>query len=55
MTVPPEHARRDLAHWNASRHGWDHFQASSRSIAQRIARTADTKPDTARAETPRKP
>lgn len=47
MTVPPEHARRDLAHWNAARHGRDRFQASNRSIAQRIARTAATEPDTA--------
>jgi len=51
----PEQARRDLNHWNASRHCWDRFQASNQRAAERIARTADTKSDTARAETPRKP
>jgi hypothetical protein len=36
----PEQARRDLNHWNATRHGWNGFQTSNRRIAQRIARTA---------------
>lgn len=49
----PEQARRDLAHWNAARHGWDRFQASNRRNAERIARTAatDTVPDSPEPDT----
>ena len=50
MTPTPEQARRDLAHWNATRHAWDRFQASNRRIAERIARTAGTTPAAPRYE-----
>lgn len=53
MTRTPEHARRDLNHWNAARHGWGRFQASNRRIAERIARTAgaDTAQDSPEPDT----
>ncbi|MYS72089.1 hypothetical protein GTY88_16915 [Streptomyces sp. SID5926] len=34
----PEQIRRTLNRWNAARHGWTGFQASSRRAAERIAR-----------------
>ncbi|MEU9218881.1 hypothetical protein AB0D47_20295 [Streptomyces sp. NPDC048376] len=37
-TDDPAEIRRTLARWNAARHGWVHFQASSRRAAERIAR-----------------
>jgi hypothetical protein len=47
MTDLSPEERRLLNHWNARRHAWASFQTSSRNAAERIARTADTDPDTA--------
>lgn len=33
----PEQVHRTLNSWNAARHGWAHFQASSRRAAESIA------------------
>lgn len=42
----PVEIRRTLARWNAARHGWSRFQASSRRAAEHIARRPFDEPDT---------